>query len=675
MIGTAAFLDCSSLINVTIQEGVGRIEKDAFRNCTSLTSLRLPGSVSTIGEAAFMDCSAVTSITMLEGITEIGEHAFRNCGSLVSVEIPESVTSIGYAAFYDCRKLETVYYGGTQTQWGAINIGSYNPKLTDATKYYISDGTEANYSEMVSGILQSGDGWQIKWEVLYNNIVSGVKTDAFLKIYIEGVNTTDTAIPLYCLYPERENIFTMPWLTDFQKSDFEKIYIQGSIDNPFEIVSSQFSGYNKVQTVQLDFVETLQSNAFSDCISLETVIFDGWLDYIGNGAFRNDSSLHKLYNRSKINKFETIGDEAFMNTGLTSFDFHSALKTIGNRAFIGSQLTSVEIGPNVTSIGDNAFPNNVGFVICCYRISAAYVYAWENEIRYNLMDNDLNKMLDAYSSPSSTYDNNLSILAAQLSYATYSAGNTSDADVRELLYEYGFQSRNIYSNFGGYNETFSGSLQFLIATKPFEGDLNGNTDIMVIVAQGSKNAYELFQDATSGTGTHSVNGYATYDLVWDFYHDILEGKENDDVLGIKDIIIPGKNYKVFLTGHSLGGAAVNLVAATLTTDYFGKQNVYCYSFGAIDSIPSGSLISAGYENIHNVYNTYDTFSPTQFGGWLPSGMGSMYGKFGHLDLFAYDWRSDADRSKADAVQIIDHINHDMDKYLTAVQNEYVQKHN
>ena len=659
-IGEAAFYNCGALAEMLLPKSLSNLGDQAFRNCSSMTNVTVPGSVTSIGNTVFYNCSSLTDVIIEEGTTSIGDHAFRNCNNIAHVTFPYSLTSVGSSAFYGCSKLNAVYYGGTQTQWGTINIGSYNTPLTSAKKYYNSDGTEANYSEMVSGILQSGDGWQIKWEVLYN-IVSGVRTNAFLKIYIEGESSAEDSLFLNSML---EDGVIMPWLTEpfsFQKSDFEKIYIVGSIANPLNIMADQFSGYNNVQIAQLDFVETLQSNAFSDCTSLETVIFDGRLDYIGNGAFKNDSSLHKLYNRSKINEFEAIGDEAFMNTGLTSFGFHSALKTIGNRAFIGSQLTSAEIGPNVTSIGENAFDNNI--TIYCYRNSEAQKYAERNGIQhYFLKEEEFGTLFDPVFSPSETYNKELATIAAELSLATYNG--EGDSGVRDYLYSYGFDTSNpdrIYSN------NYGGSLAYTIATKPYYGDDGtSNTDVMIIVAQGSTNPYELFQDAFSGWG-EIINGYQAYDVVRDFYKDIFSG--------INILVKPGKNYKVLVTGHSLGGAAANLVAAKLTTDYYGKTNVYCYSYGAINSIHTDTTVENGYENIHNIYNTLDTFAPSQFGERLPSGMGSMNGKFGHLDMFAYDWRSDADRSKAATVQMIDHINHDMDKYLIAVQNGYIPVHN
>ena len=42
------------------------------------------------------------------------------------------MTSIGLGAYDDCGALATVYYGGSQTDWGKISIGSDNDPLLKA---------------------------------------------------------------------------------------------------------------------------------------------------------------------------------------------------------------------------------------------------------------------------------------------------------------------------------------------------------------------------------------------------------------------------------------------------------------------------------------------------------------------------------------------------------------
>ena len=70
------------------------IERLAFEDCSSLTSITIPNSVTSIGKGAFLGCSSLTSITIPNSVTSIGESAFRGCSSLTSITIPNSVKSI-----------------------------------------------------------------------------------------------------------------------------------------------------------------------------------------------------------------------------------------------------------------------------------------------------------------------------------------------------------------------------------------------------------------------------------------------------------------------------------------------------------------------------------------------------------------------------------------------------
>jgi len=58
-----------------------------------------------IGYEAFFNCSGLTSITIPSTVTTIAERAFYGCTGLTGVAIPSSVSTIGHHAFYGCTGL------------------------------------------------------------------------------------------------------------------------------------------------------------------------------------------------------------------------------------------------------------------------------------------------------------------------------------------------------------------------------------------------------------------------------------------------------------------------------------------------------------------------------------------------------------------------------------------
>ena len=155
------------------------IYKTAFYDCTYLTDVTIPESVTSIGELAFSGCDFLHSITVKGGntvydsrnncnaiietetntlivgcknttipnsVTSIGKYAFHHCGGLTSITIPSNVTSIGKMAFYGCKYLTSIEINHCLTDIfsdALVNTGWFESKPNGVV--YISDKVAYKY--------------------------------------------------------------------------------------------------------------------------------------------------------------------------------------------------------------------------------------------------------------------------------------------------------------------------------------------------------------------------------------------------------------------------------------------------------------------------------------------------------------------------------------------------
>jgi len=185
------FEGCTSLVGITISNGVITIEANVFGGCTNLANITIPASVTSIGHA-FYNCTSLAVINIDSGntayssddgvlynkdkttliqypagkagaftipasVTSIGQAAFESCTNLTSVTIPSTVTSIGFYAFYNCTSLTSVIFQGTIT---AANIDNsalgYN---NDLRAKYLAGGIGTYQRSSGSGTYQDPYVW------------------------------------------------------------------------------------------------------------------------------------------------------------------------------------------------------------------------------------------------------------------------------------------------------------------------------------------------------------------------------------------------------------------------------------------------------------------------------------------------------------------------------------
>ena len=290
-IGNNAFKDCSSLTSVGDLSACTSIGSQAFKNCSSLTSVGDLSACTSIGSNAFENCSSLASVGDLSSCTSIGSSAFRACYSLISVDV-SSCTNFGNFVFTDCINL--------------TDIGGLN-SCTSIVEY------------------------------TFMNCISLKSVDL----------SSCTSIGPYAFSNcgSLTNVGSLSSCTSIGVCAFEKcgtLTSVGDLSACTAIGIKAFSGCSKLTSVDLSACTTIESETFSGCSSLTSVGDLSACTSIGNSAFYNCSSLTSV---GDLSACTSIGQYAFQNcSSLTSVGDLSACTAIGNNAFNGcSSMNTITI--------------------------------------------------------------------------------------------------------------------------------------------------------------------------------------------------------------------------------------------------------------------------------------------------------------------------------------------
>ncbi len=179
-IGVSAFADNPSLTEVYLNDGLERVENvafggagfveielpenvtwgsDVFIDCDSLVSVTIPaGSEWGGGNAQFYGCDSLESVYIEEGVAQIPATFLNGCGSLEYVWVPKSVTEfVGTPILGGC----IIGYTGTAAEEYANWRQEVGVNVVD---FHAIDGSEHAYGEwqVVTAPTCTEDGEQVR---------------------------------------------------------------------------------------------------------------------------------------------------------------------------------------------------------------------------------------------------------------------------------------------------------------------------------------------------------------------------------------------------------------------------------------------------------------------------------------------------------------------------------
>ena len=105
-----AFRNCTSLTSITMPRNLAYLHPYAFEGCTNLQVIVFPETKMkvSIRSHVFENCTQLRKIEIHDNVFRIYDSAFRNCTSLPSLVLPAEMQKIDTLAFEGCTSLDSV---------------------------------------------------------------------------------------------------------------------------------------------------------------------------------------------------------------------------------------------------------------------------------------------------------------------------------------------------------------------------------------------------------------------------------------------------------------------------------------------------------------------------------------------------------------------------------------
>ena len=372
-IGFEAFLDCKSLISVKIPHEVVNIGQWTFCGCSNLVSVDIQGRIETISLSMFNGCINLTNVTIPDSVIKIDEYAFACCYSLKSIDLPESITSIGVSAFSDCKTLKSII------------IPSDVTSISDDTFYNCCSLEKITIPSSVTSI---GECAFINCKNLANITIP------------ESVTSIGKCAFQYC-----ENLKSIVLPSKIKNIEFgtfggctnlANINISG-VENIDEWAFSSIEG---IECITLpESVISISDNAFASCINLKSITIPSRATNIGARAFQGCKNLIEINVANTNSKYASVNGVLYNKSkteliccpeGQMKVTIPSSVTSIGYRAFSGcTNLDSIIIPNGVTSIGEYAFCCCTGLLTIELPNSVTNIGDYAFIMCYNLLNLDI----------------------------------------------------------------------------------------------------------------------------------------------------------------------------------------------------------------------------------------------------------------------------------------------